>query len=315
MHRVFCSSRKSRQERNAYLAALSRYLHEPQGAISSLLKTNRKYLREVDCFRNTRQRKYKLTHHLRSFQFSQDAGFHCIQNRFPGSRILVSFHFGDFIYGNNVLASSEEPERQQYFLTQLPSTTAFIKNMNDCFGADRFARRTQITTDSTQAAALVARLRGETCTLLTFADLPPGFGEATRLRFLGRDAWFPKGPSLLALMAKAPLIPVLNWRHGRTNRVKIYPLITPDLCDGESLQQASSRITQKLVTILEDALLQNPWQWRFLSALPSYFQPASSVNKTLDGADNTDREKFNDTGSQRHSTQTPESVPARRQAA
>lgn len=315
MPRVFCSYRKIRQARNAYLAALSRYLHEPQRAISSLLKTNCNYLREVDRFRNTRQFRHRLNKHLRSFQFSQQDGFRCIQHRFPGSRILVSYHFGDFIYGNNVLACHEAAQRQQYFLTQLPSTAAFISNMNHCFGEARFSRRIQITADSTTPAALVARLRSEPCTLLTFADLPPGFGEPTPLRFLGREAWFPKGPAVLALMANAPIVPVLNWRQGATNRVQIYPLISPKLRDGESLQQASSRITQNLVNILEAALLHNPWQWRYLSALPSYFEPSSTSDKTPDGLANTNRKEIYDTGSQTHTAQTSESVPAPRQAA
>jgi len=253
-----------------HLSLLSQYLHEPRSRLKSLLRRNQRFLHRVESFRNHAQSKLRLRHYLQSFQFKQREEFHELQTACPGSRILLSYHFGDFVYGNNVLAACEGPNRRQCFLTQLPSSPAFLANMHRCFGDD-FQHREQILTDKSSAAALVAKLRNESCTLLTFADLPAGFGERIEVQFLGRRAWFPKGPAVLALASRTPLVPVLNYSETAANRIILFPAIEPYRLSGESIHQACTRITQRLVDILEVVVLQYAWQWRFLAHLPQYF--------------------------------------------
>ncbi len=251
---------------------LSRYLHEPNSAMLQLLRKHRRYFNEVNRFRHRRQSPQVLDRHLASFQFQQRHEFDELQRHYPGSRILVSYHFGDFIYGNNLVAGCEIAGRQQYYLTQLPSSDAFLSNMHYCFGKDGFSNREQITANAVSAATLVRKLRSERCSLLTFVDLPSGFGERIRVSFLDRQAWFPKGPAVLSLASGAPILPVIHCRTGNSNHIQLFPLLEARKFHGESLLQASTRLTQSLVTILERALRRYPWQWRFLSLLPTYFE-------------------------------------------
>lgn len=207
MHQSFlrrCAQQCDDASARQLLLSLSRCLHEPCSTVKRLLGDNRKYLNEVERLRNRVQPSSRLDRHLASFQLQQPEELEELLRHIPGSRILVSFHFGDFIYGNSIVAGLEEPGRQQCYLTQLPATEAFLANMKLCFGADGIQRREQFLTASVSPQSLVKKLRREQCTLLTFVDLPAGFGERVGVSFLGRKAWFSKGPAVLSLASGAP---------------------------------------------------------------------------------------------------------------
>jgi len=261
----------SRQAQVQLCYCLSSLLHEPEPKVRQWLKLNTRYLARIERFRNRAQSQARLRAHKDSFKFQQRQEFEALLRADGRSRILLGFHFGDFIYGNNVLADSEPAGRSQYFLTQLPPTDDFLHNMHCCFGDERFSNRAQLIVEDTTAAELAALLRRSHCSLLSFADLPAGFGERVAVNFLGRRAWFPKGPATLALVCKVPLLPVMNWWDGKHNHLQLFDQIEPGVHARESLQEATTRITQTLAGILEQLLLQYPWQWRFLSALPAFF--------------------------------------------
>ena len=264
------------EEHSLYLAALSSCLHEPVDKICRLLRANKSFLQRVDHYRNTMQKSAQLHRHLASFRFSQKKEYKKAISQYPGSRMLVSFHFGDFIYSNNLVAGHEEENRSQCFLTQLPPTEAFRSNMVRCFGEHEFANRQQLTTNAETPTRLISRLKKQSTTLLTFVDLPSGFGQRIKVTFLGRDAWFPKGPALLCVAAQVPIIPVLSYQSGEINHITVHPIIEPAPNEGESRGSACIRITQALVNILEAYLRMYPWQWRYLSALPAFFNESES---------------------------------------
>ena len=268
------ASSASSKDAAVVTAYLSKYLHEPKKVITKILRSNRAFLNEVNRFRNCQQSDRNLEAHRSSFDFPQQQQFESLSQEHPGSRVLVSYHFGDFIYGCSLLATRENQHRQQYFLTQLQSTAAFTSNMQRSFGRDEVSRRIQLTTDSIDLIQLASALRRGNTSILTFADLPTGFGERVQVSFLGRDAWFPKGPAMLALAGKAALLPVINLKEKGRNQILLYPQIETALREGESLIEAAHRITQELVTILEAVICQHPWQWRYLAALPTYFNEA-----------------------------------------
>lgn len=293
------TEKKASQQREAQLRCyLSSLLHEPEHQVQKWLHSNRRYLARVERFRNQTQSRARLLAHKASFEFLQRREFEELIRLDSRSRILLGFHFGDFIYGNNVVADSEPESRHQYFLTQLPPTDHFLQNMRRCFGEVKFNNRQQLIADNTAAAELAALMRRPQCSLLSFVDLPAGFGERVEVAFLGRRAWLPKGPATLALVCKTPLLPVVNWWDGRLNRVQLFEQIEPQIATGESLQQATTRITQTLADILEHVLLQHPWQWRFLSALPAFFmEPERGSRRDLN---HSNKELSNDSGRQAH---------------
>lgn len=277
---------------------LSSLLHEPEQQVQQWLQRNRSYLARVERFRNKTQPRARLQAHKASFRFQQRQEFEELIHLDSRSRILLGFHFGDFIYGNNVVADSEPGSRRQCFLTQLPPTDHFLRNMRSCFGEEQFNNRQQLIADNTTSAELAAHLRRPQCSLLSFVDLPVGFGERVEVNFLGRRAWFPKGPATLALVCKIPLLPVINWWDGRLNRIQLFEQIEPRIATGETLQQATTRITQSLAGILESVLLQHPWQWRFLTALPAFFVEPDRGSRR--DQFQSDKELRNDSGRQTH---------------
>lgn len=262
-----------RQSANELTAAISRYLHLPQSEIQNLLNQNASYLKLVERFRNQRQSQIALNRHLESFEIIDEKEFLDFQSTILGSKLLVSFHFGDFVYGNNLIAAKECSSRNQYFFTQLKSSDAFLSNMRLAFGQSFKERPQQLTIESTGAVGLVKRLKQSNTSLLTFIDLPKGFGERVKVQFLGRDAWFPRGPATLALLAKVPILPILNFTDGNKNYINVFPQLYPAAYSKSSRHGSAQEITQQLVSYLERAITLYPWQWRFFSALPSFFTP------------------------------------------
>lgn len=264
-------SPSNRQRQRDLVGFLSSALHEPEKQIRGWLERNRKFLKDVESYRNKRQANAKLHAHKESFLCPQEYEFKKLCNSDVRSRLLVSYHFGDFVYGNNVLASFESRARQQSFLTQLSPGEEFLQNMRNCFGQAEFDKRDQLTLDSVSSSELLATLRNSGQTLLSFVDLPAGFGERIEVSFLGRRAWFPKGPAALCLASKTPILPVINVRNGLKNIIHLSEQIEPATKSSESFHCALTRITQTLVHVLEEFVTLCPWQWRFLSALPSYY--------------------------------------------
>ncbi len=250
---------------------LGRYLNLPLRELRSLLKRNRNYLASIESLRNQKQPRVVLKNHVQSFRFEHKSQFLHLINADKRSRLLVSYHFGDFVYGNNALAKLEEKTRDQFFLTQLHPTSGFTSNMHTAFAAT-VDRPKQLTTDSCTALSLVRLLKKDNTTLLTFMDLPKGFGERVKVKFFGKEAWFPKGPASIALLAKAPILPILNISGERNNEIKVFPQIEPVELSTRNIEEAVRKTTQQLVSHLEGAISLYPWQWRFLTNLPSFFE-------------------------------------------
>ena len=88
---------------------------------------------------------------------------------------------------------------------------------------------------------------------------------------MNRKALFPSGAATLSVLSHVPILPVLSMENEGANHVVVFPQMEPDRIDGESKNALVQRLTQKLVDILESALNEYSWQWRYLSALSAYF--------------------------------------------
>ena len=269
--------------RQQALDLLSIYLREPLTTTSEIVVKNVRFLDEIEHRRNTALTKTELQQWRSSIHIARSQDYREQAAHDEGSRIIASFHFGDFIYGLNALMCLEGPHRRRLVYSQAKGSDAYYHNMRHCFGGRALTHDAQLTAAEADPLGLAQSLRKGNCTLVMFCDLPPSYGETTAVEFLGREAWFPKGPALLALTTKTPLIPVINLKNRRQNHLRIVDAIEPFRRLDESLEAAVQRITQELIGLLEAYLRRQPEQWRYLQVMPIYFakntEPANTTNQ------------------------------------
>ena len=257
---------------SALLATLSRVLHEPHGRCQQILRTNASYLSAVERLRNQPQSRARLRQHTSRFHFPQSRDLQLLDANDQRSRLVASYHTGDFIYGSNVFAGHESPETTQYVLMQKSPSAAFQQNLCSAFGERQFRSRTQLLLEDFDFLKFRRLLNSGKSSLLSFVDLPPGFGRRIQINFLGRKAWFPMGPALMAIANRMPILPLLNYSNGSCHHIQLWPLIETANRPGQSLEQNAREITQQLSYPLQWLLQSSPEQWRYLTALPAYFE-------------------------------------------
>lgn len=251
--------------------ALSVYLHEPCATVVSLLRRHQLFQYRLEFRRNHRLSSSRLRAHRRSFSFPRRAAFQQLVATVPGSRLLVTFHFGDYVYGLNEIASAEPAGRRVYVLSLSRGADSYFHNLHQGFGADAQGLRAELLSSEQTAASLSALLRREPCTLVLFCDLPVAFGVPTQIDFLRRRAWFPRGAATLAGVNRLPLIPVLCYFDGCRHQLVVAPQMEVVPAAHETLAQCIKRTTQQLVSFFESYFLLAPEQWRYLPLLPQYF--------------------------------------------
>ncbi len=253
------------------LIQLSSNLREPVAIAARMLKANKRYLHKVEKTRNHPASAKTLQSHISRIEIPALLQFIEMHRDDPGSRILASFHFGDFLYGLNKLVASQPPAITAKVLSQTEYTSVFLENMAKGFGPDAPPRDSQLMLATTKPQALSAFLRQPSTTLLMFADLPCSYGETVRVKFLGRWAWFPKGIAVLALASRVSVVPVICYSEGPKNYVELGKRIVAARLPKETTEAAVIRITQRLIEFFEYFFCQHQEQWRYLSALPNYF--------------------------------------------
>lgn len=254
-----------------YALAISVYLREPLTRTFDVLKENQIFLRKVEKTRNNYVSAATLKTHIDSIDVLYSNQFIDLCQQDSRSKIIASFHFGDFLYGLNKLVALQPTGRITKVLSQSEYSAAFLENMLRGFGKDVPGAESQLVLGQVQPRDLSAFLRGKNTSLVMFADLPSSYGETVAVNFLGRLAWFPKGIALLSLSNKVPIVPVICYANGMRNYVEIGKQIEPVRLKGESKEGAILRITQLSVEFFEYFFKQHQEQWRYLSALPSYF--------------------------------------------
>jgi len=259
--------------------AVAFWLRVPERDCLRLLRDNKTFLRQVEKRRNQRQSRFSLQRHLQCWQFPQQQTYCQLLAQDPRSRIIVSFHFGDFVYGMNLLLREEVSQRPCRVLTLQQSSPAYFENMAKAFGDCGARPQHQLAVSATTMPELSSFLRNSRGTLVTFCDLPPGFGACSEVDFLGRRAWFPRGAATLALRNRVPLLPAVCCWHRGEHQVLLASQIEPEEYRQQDAATAAQAITQRLVMLLEDCVQQFPEQWRYLAALPGYFQPPTQ-NRT-----------------------------------
>jgi hypothetical protein len=254
-----------------FLARHAFFLREPISITEKALVGNKLFLDDVEANRNRRQTSTELARLKSSIVVLNRAAYLDLQTSHSGPRIICTFHFGNFVYGLNALMCLEQPQRNRMLLSQEKASPGYFANISNCFGDRAVHCENQLLVKDTNTLQLCQLLRSKQSTLIMFCDLPQSYGEFTEVSFLNRRAFFPKGPAVLAFATRALLVPVISYTDNGRNIVHALPTISPRRRSNEDSKSASSRITQLLINVLEEYLIQFPEQWRYLQLLPSYF--------------------------------------------
>ncbi len=280
-------SQSAEQWRNLQLHAF--FLREPRARTLQILGNNQKFLAQVERRRNSVLSPAALSKHQSQFYIPQLSAFKELVDYDRRSRIVATYHFGDFVYGLNELMCHEVAGRKRLLYSQERASSAYFHNVRLAFGARGVAADGQLTADQTSPLALLDSLRQGHCTLVMFCDLPQNFGATVAVKFLGRQARFPRGPALLAVTAGVPVLPVICYQHAGQHRVHFGKYLEASVTGSGSREVAVKRVAQSLCALLEEFLARFPAQWRYLRQLPGYFiEPGGDACRPPSPKENSD---------------------------
>ena len=265
------SNSKLRKALHEHSTCISIYLRESLRYTEIILLKNAFFQKRLQYRRNQTLDDLSLKNHIGRFDFEQQQEYSMLVSQDKRSRILACYHFGDFVYAMNYIVSLEAISRKGLLLSQSEATSQYFDNMERAFGKKVTGTDSQIICSKLDITRLSSLLRKGNSTLVLFCDLPNGYGEQVRVKFLNRSAWFPKGPAVLALVNKVPLLPSISYYDGKRHKIELANQIEPYTLNHESLEDGVIRITQELVDFFEYFLYRYPEQWRFLQKLPLYF--------------------------------------------
>ncbi len=271
-------SSQQKKDFQDYCTCISIYLREPLRFTETALIRSIHFQKRLE-FRRTRSLdNLSLKNHVGRFDFEQQQAYSTLISQDKRSRILISYHFGDFVYAMNYIVSLEATSRKRLVISQREASSGYYDNMQRAFGKSASSKDSQITLSKLDITLLSSLLRRGNCTLVLFCDLPDGYGERVRVKFLNRYAWFPKGPAILSLTNRIPLLPAISYFDGKRHKIEVANQIEPFTLGHESLEEGVTRITQELVKFFECFFSRYPEQWRYLQTLPSYFMQGSSTS-------------------------------------
>ncbi len=249
---------------------LAYLLRQPIRDVTALLASNRAHNSGLERSRNIIHSQSLVRQYCSKILIPQHEDYLHLERDDPRSRIVASFHFGDFIYGCAKLFTLGSNARSKFVLSLNNSSSACYSNLSAGFGSEAPGPETELPLLQTSTARLSELLRAGNTSILLFCDLPPGLGEGTQVRLLNRTVWFSIGPAVLAIANKVPILPLINFSNGEHNYVYLGRQIEPELIGGESLRIGARRITQELASFFERVFVSYPEQWRFVSLLERY---------------------------------------------
>lgn len=258
---------------------LSKYLREPLATTRALVQKNTAFLNRIDAIRTERFSIRELQCLRHRLVFENRLGFSELCRQHTQSRILASFHFGDFILGLHYLMSLDSKSRKRFLLSQNKNDEILSSNIASCLQGSQRLVGSQLLVSEHDCAGLASKLREGGSTLVLFCDLPREFGETVGVNFLGRSARFPKGPATLAITSRVPILPAISFEKAGRKYIELGRQIETSTRIDETLAEAVTRITQELVSFFEAYFVRFPEQWRYLQRLPSYYGQIDAVTE------------------------------------
>ena len=265
------SNTASHHREQQLVASISKYLREPVVCAYKCLIKNQAENRLVEMRRNQVLEPGYIKNYSQKFKIPRLTQYQELLKTDTRSRIIASFHMGDYVYGIYRLLCLEPQSRSLHIIRQQTSSFANYHNFLRSDENRLVPRTVQILASRFDPAKVVAQLRKGNSSLVTLCDLPSLYGETVPVTFLGRQAQFPKAPATLAMVAKVPLLPVINYFDGADNIIQLGNMIEVQRKTNESAQQCVKRLTQLLVNFFEEFVLRYPEQWRYLPVLAEYF--------------------------------------------
>ncbi|MDO8271443.1 MAG: hypothetical protein Q7U82_05900 [Gammaproteobacteria bacterium] len=257
--------------REAVILGLSPLLHEPHAALRRLLQQHDFYFEYNYAKRCEHDAAAESLPAQPRFVWPDREAYAALVRRHPGSRVLVTIHMGDFVGAFRCIAEQVEDGRTVMSLQRESRSPEA-----DAPGA---ALHLQVLRHGADAPAeAVAGLRKGDRSLGVLFDLRDDFGTTTEVMFFGCRAHLVKGPALLAIIGRAPIIPFVTWECAGVDVIEMEDLIDTRVLHGESVGMAATRITQRLALLAERWIRRAPAQWKYLPALPGYCHRNSRLN-------------------------------------
>lgn len=249
----------ARRRDDAAARVIGLLLQEPQARARALLKAHA--LQSELIYRRLRDE----TAGPGQFLWTERPDYREWLRRNPGSRVLVTLHMGNFLGAFRCLAAQAESGRQVLSLQrELQHDLSGLHNVDP-----RLRHQVLPRTPSTSAKA-VAALRAGNTTLAILCDLSASHGDTVTVAFFGFPARLVRGPALLAILGRAPLIPFVTFERNGRDFIHMAPEMPGALQPGESLAEGVRRLTGMLVALMERWIRLAPTQWRFLPAAAMY---------------------------------------------
>lgn len=247
---------------------LSFLLHEPEPEAQALLRNFRFYSEYNFARRHLHLHRLPGSQQfIDSFIWPEKQAYIDYIAAQPGSRVLVTIHMGDFLGAFRCIAALANSRRAAISLRREQESD---REKNYAFG-NRLDHQV-LRHGQYNPISIVSALRRGNHTLAVLFDLREEFGETIAATFFGHRARFVKGPAQLAIMGKAPILPFITFESNNKSYIEMESIIETHLLPTESLQCATSRITQQLVFMAEKWISRTPAQWKYLNSISAYFE-------------------------------------------
>jgi len=255
--------------REALASGLGALLHEPHAAVLRILSQHEFYF-HYNYAKRIEHRPEAVAKGLRrAFLWPEQDVYSALVHRCPGSRVLVTIHMGDFVGAFRCIADEVTTGRTVMSLRrERHDAVPHVLNPG---------LRVQVLRHGVDAPAIaVAGLRTDCQSVGLLFDLCEDFGATTEVLFFGHKAQLVKGPALLAIAGRTPIIPFVTWECEGVDRIEMEDMIDTHPLPGESLAMAVNRVTQKLALLAEKWIRRAPEQWQYLPSLLGYFSAAAA---------------------------------------
>ncbi len=245
---------------------LSIIFHEPEARIRALLRQHYFYV-EFNYAKRLLHRSHsrRQQQQLNQFHWHEAQNYAAFMEKHSGSIVLATIHMGDFVGAFHKISQVTGAARQTISLQR----DSVNDDDNDYAIVDSDKHHV-MRHGCFNPVIIVSALRSGGHILSMLCDLKDDFGASTTVSFFGSPCRFVKGPAQLAIMGRAPIIPFVTFEQDGVDIIDMDELIDTSLLDGESLTDATRRITQRLIVLAEKWIRANPAQWKYLLSIFSY---------------------------------------------
>lgn len=271
----------SREERRDAHAALSYYLREPLRETRQILREHRRRLRALHALRERPQPGTRLRACADSFHCPSLSALRERLSCDRRSRIIATFHLGNYLFGLNYLSQQLADLRRVSCLILERLSDISYRNLALAFGEGAATPEQMLLLGESSALTLSKLLRAPDRILFIFVDLPPGFGRRAGVRLLGRPGEFGIGAATLAVLNQVPVLPLMLESHKAGVRLRLGPEMEPRLSVEETREESKARLNQALASALSSQLRRAPADWRYLSLLPDYYRLTRTTAASL----------------------------------